>query len=378
VTTNGLRVVLTTDAVGGVWVFATTLASALAARGAQVLLVTQGPPPALDQLDGLRAQPGIELATTDFDLEWMDPEGRDYARARIGLAALARRYRPDVIHLNGYREAAGDWTAPVLVTAHSCVRSWWRACRDGEPDEARWRAYITNVAAGLTLADAWTAPTIWFRDQMQVLYDPPCSGDVIHNGIEVDWTITPKEPFILAAGRLWDEAKNVSALVGVASCVPWPIWVAGPQRLGDKSVERGGSLRMLGQLSHLELVALMHRAGVFVSPALYEPFGLAVLEAAASGCALVLADIPSLRELWAGAALFFNPRDSGALAEKLALVCGDAVLQRRLRTAAIRRARRYQADAMVDQYQNLYRTLLDRRARPPRIAGWPMQHGMAP
>ncbi len=31
-------------------------------------------------------------------------------------------------------------------------------------------------------------------------------------------------------------------------------------------------------------------------PARYEPFGLSVLEAALSGCALVLGDIPSLRE----------------------------------------------------------------------------------
>ena len=37
----------------------------------------------------------------------------------------------------------------------------------------------------------------------------------------------------------------------------------------------------------------MSRAAIFFSPALYEPFGLGVLEAAARGCALVLADIPS-------------------------------------------------------------------------------------
>ena len=33
-------------------------------------------------------------------------------------------------------------------------------------------------------------------------------------------------------------------------------------------------------------------------PARYEPFGLSILEAALSGCALVLGDLPSLRELW--------------------------------------------------------------------------------
>ena len=52
---------------------------------------------------------------------------------------------------------------------------------------------------------------------------------------------------------------------------------------------------------------MMARTAVFVSPALYEPFGLAVLEAAQAGCALVLSDIPTFRELWDGVALFVAP-----------------------------------------------------------------------
>ena len=44
----------------------------------------------------------------------------------------------------------------------------------------------------------------------------------------------------------------------------------------------------------------------------YEPFGLAVLEAAQAGCALVLSDIPTFRELWNGAAQFVPPGDDAA------------------------------------------------------------------
>jgi glycosyltransferase involved in cell wall biosynthesis len=57
----------------------------------------------------------------------------------------------------------------------------------------------------------------------------------------------------------------------------------------------------------------MSTAPVYALPALYEPFGLSVLEAALSGCALVLGDIPSLRELWTDAAMFVAPRDDEAL-----------------------------------------------------------------
>ena len=56
---------------------------------------------------------------------------------------------------------------------------------------------------------------------------------------------------------------------------------------------------------------------VFVSAALYEPFGLAVLEAAQAGCALVLSDIPTFRELWDGAALFVAADDAAGFAAAL-------------------------------------------------------------
>ena len=45
----------------------------------------------------------------------------------------------------------------------------------------------------------------------------------------------------------------------------------------------------------------------------YEPFGLAVLEAAQAGMRLVLSDIPSFRELWDGAATFVASRRADLL-----------------------------------------------------------------
>ncbi|MBV9238163.1 MAG: glycosyltransferase family 4 protein [Xanthobacteraceae bacterium] len=364
----GPRILLTTDAVGGVWVFATTLAAGLAARGSRVILVVQGPAPRAEQFVSARAMPGVETVVTDFALEWMDPEGKDFARAAAGLTALARRYRPDIIHLNSYREAAADWPAPVVVTAHSCVRSWWRACRGEEPAEPRWAPYLVNVETGLAMADCWTAPTQWFRDEIQALYAPPSPGRVVRNGIDIDLQLAPKDAFILAAGRLWDEAKNIGALATVAAGLPWPVLVAGPECLGTNEIAAASSLKMLGTLARPDLLALMRRAGVFVVPALYEPFGLAALEAAAAGCALVLADIPSLRELWMGAAVFFDPRDPTDLARALNSVCDDPALRRRLQRAAMHRTRRYRAAAMVERFAELYRTLLTRQTR----IRWPL------
>ena len=49
--------------------------------------------------------------------------------------------------------------------------------------------------------------------------------------------------------------------------------------------------RPLGVLAPAELRRKLERAAIFAAPALYEPFGLGILEAAAAGCALVLGDI---------------------------------------------------------------------------------------
>jgi glycosyltransferase involved in cell wall biosynthesis len=99
----------------------------------------------------------------------------------------------------------------------------------------------------------------------------------------------------------------------------------------------------------------------------YEPFGLAVLEAAQAGCPLVLADIPTFVELWGGAAEFVPPGDDGTLADVLARLAEDDAWRARLSEAARERARQYTPDAMAESALRVYRTLLaGERARPSR------------
>jgi glycosyltransferase involved in cell wall biosynthesis len=119
----------------------------------------------------------------------------------------------------------------------------------------------------------------------------------------------------------------------------------------------GGALDVLGDLPRPALLALMRRAGIFVSPALYEPFGLTALEAGAAGCALVLSDIPTFRELWDGAAVFVDPRDPEGIGHALARLCEDAPQRRALQAAALSRARGYTAAAMAERYRETYERL---------------------
>ena len=93
------------------------------------------------------------------------------------------------------------------------------------------------------------------------------------------------------------------------------------------------------------------------APARYEPFGLAVLEAAAAGCPLVLSDIPTFRELWDGAATFVAANDDRAFAEVADTIVGDGGLRLALGEAARERAARYTPMAMAAGMAAIYASL---------------------
>jgi glycosyltransferase involved in cell wall biosynthesis len=114
----------------------------------------------------------------------------------------------------------------------------------------------------------------------------------------------------------------------------------------------------LGSLPAAEVARCLAAASAFVSMALYEPFGLAVLEAAQAARPLVLSDIPTFRELWDGAALFVRPGDDEALAAALGGLMADAGARSRLSEAARRRAERYTMAAMVEGTLTAYHRLL--------------------
>jgi glycosyltransferase involved in cell wall biosynthesis len=104
----------------------------------------------------------------------------------------------------------------------------------------------------------------------------------------------------------------------------------------------------------------MRAAAIFAAPATYEPFGLSVAEAAASGCALVLSDIPSMRELWGDAALFVASRDSAALRRTLMHLCQSEQLRMEMQCRARMRAGTYSLKIMVDAYCERYTRMLGR------------------
>lgn len=363
---RGQRVLMTADTVGGVWTYAIELVRALAGYDIEVTLATMGPPPSNEQCAAAKAIANLDLQESSFRLEWMTDCWSDVACAGDWLQGIARHRRYDIVHLNGYVHAALEWPAPVVVAAHSCVLSWWQAVR-GEPAPASWHRYRDAVARGLGRADALVTPSHAMLAALAEYYPLPRRRGVIANGLPLD-ELRPaaKQPYFFAAGRLWDEGKNLALLDAIADALPWPVYVAGEQ---DRPEGNGGkgyaSLRSLGHLSRHDLVAWLEAASVYVLPARYEPFGLSVLEAAACGCALVLGDIPSLRESWAGAAIFVPPNDPAALRRALLALVDDPHRRDELAARALRRSGDFTVAASAYSYAQLYAELA---GRPPARA----------
>jgi glycosyltransferase involved in cell wall biosynthesis len=116
-------------------------------------------------------------------------------------------------------------------------------------------------------------------------------------------------------------------------------------------------LRLLGALSAEQLAEHRRRAAIFAAPARYEPFGLAILEAARDGCALVLGDIPSLRELWEGAAVFVDPEDVAGLREQLRRLLAEPRTTAELGRRARRHSARYDLSGAAHAHWRLYQQL---------------------
>lgn len=422
---------ITTDAVGGVWTYALTLARGLVARGAPVVLAVVGPPASAAQV---QAADGIRVVQTGLPLDWMAPDLGALEHTAQRLAALAALVGAGSVHLHAPAlVGSAVWPVPVVAVTHSCVATWWDAVRGGPPPpDLAWR--IAATAAGLRGAACVIAPTLAHAAATTALYGRLRIA-VVHNGsdavphteayssrsalaasvdrqgvraVPVDTPgaggpgrtagarpnegenaslatnsrpplrIDPveargpkagslntvsandagyepgavREPVVLTAGRLWDEGKGVAWLDRAVPGLGMPVQAAGPVQGPSGGMAAFPNLTLLGTLDTASMAQAYADASVYASMAIYEPFGLAVLEAAQAGCALVLRDIPSARELWDGAAVFVADEAGLVPALRSALLYSPALGAR-----ARERAARYTTGAMVDGTLALHRAL---------------------
>ena len=355
---------MTADTLGGVFSYTIELASALAARGVQIALATMGGPLSPGQQQAALAVPGLSLFTSNYQLEWMDEPWDDVARSGDWLIDLERRLHPDIVHLASYAHAARGFRAPTVVVAHSCVLSWWEAVF-GEDAPPRYDRYRREVRRGLDTASAIVAPTWAMLHALTRHHGPVSRARVISHAVDPGRAYPgEKEPLIFTLGRLWDPAKNLSTLGAIAARLPWAVRAGGSTAHPDGQARVVPGIEALGVLPPREAAQWLARAAIYAHPALYEPFGLAIAEAALAGCALVLGDIPSLREIWGEErAIYIDPRDPSDLEHALRFLIRRPGIRIELGQRARARALARTPEAMARAHLDLYAEAIAGSAR---------------
>ncbi len=343
---NRPRVLITADAVGGVWRYAIELAHGFAASDIDSVIAVLGPSPSAAQ--AAEARGVASLVETALPLDWTAPDEAALRQAAAALGRLAHRVGTDQVHLHAPAFAAWhDFATPVVSVAHSCLATWWSAVRKTPPpEEFRWR--IAATGRGLLASDAVIAPTAAFADALRRAYGP-VEITVVHNGCRpMQVAGEPRRRReILTGGRLWDTGKNIALLDRIAPLVGAPILAAGPTAGPNGAAIKLDRLTLLGTLDAAALRRHYASASIYAAPARYEPFGLGVLEAAQAGMPLVLSDIPSFHALWDGAAVFVDAEDEAQWLRALASLIGDPAAVVRFGALARERAGRYTATAMA-------------------------------
>ena len=356
-------ILIAADAAGGTFQYSLDLARGLARLGHDTLLALTGPAASSEQIKAATGIPRLRLVDTGVEVEWGDEDS--LAEAAQAIASLAAEAGADVVQLNMPALAGlADFARPVVAVLHDCVATRWDSVQGTElPDEFAWRTAL--VAEGLRAADLVVTPSAAFGESVRRRYRLDAAPRTVHHG-RSPLAVPSGAPhdFIFTAGRLWDEGKNLGMLDAAAGRIGVPVRAAGPLAGPNGARVMFDNIHCLGTLDEEELGRWLSARPVFVSTALHEPFGLSVLEAASAGCALVLSDIPTFRELWDEVAVFVDPRDEKGFARAVGDLVGDDFERAVLGRAAKERSARYTPDAMAAQMASLYRELLPAVRRP--------------
>ena len=357
-----MRVLMTTDAIGGVWTFTQELACGLLKNGCAVALVCFGAKPSKAQREWCRTIAQAWGSSFHFQesyvpLEWMPDNQNAYSDGAHLLMSIARQFKPDILQSNQYCFGALPLDIPKILVAHSDVLSWADDCRGGSLDDSEWlRTYCSLVTKGLAGADSVVAPTQWMLQALARHFTLPVSTGVIPNGRTLAaGHLWPRKLQVVSAGRLWDEAKNISLLSNLRS--PLPLLIAGEGLPGTEHGEPPFAT-FLGRLPEHDLLALFRDSAIYICTSIYEPFGLAPLEAGQCGCAVLANNIPSLREVWQDGALYFS--DAASLSALLFDLDSSSELLHAAQQRSLQRARTFSGERMVQSHFRNFKTALAR------------------
>lgn len=209
------------------------------------------------------------------------------------------------------------------------------------------RISVTHLAARADYYQRNSSQTATVLDRFGLQH----GGYAIHVG-----TIEPRkniEMLLSAYEGLEQSLRRRFPLVLAGS----PGWLSGAIHEKLDRYQSEGWLKYLGYVNESDLPFLYAGARVFVSPSLYEGFGLPLLEAMSSGVPVIASSIEATIEITGNAAALFDPNDPEVLREELQIVLHDNALRSEMISKGLRRSSEFSwLKTASDTYQ-VYRDI---------------------
>lgn len=289
-----------------------------------------------------------------------------WADAAAAGVRLARRWRPDIIHLHTamvwpVAQAVQRQTSiPLVYHVHSVDKAEYEIGQEPQP----WLAHSEAQEQAIAAADRLIALSRDERDLLASYY--PEARDrirVVGNGIDetaADGPLAhprcPDRPLVLYSGRLVERKgirELIAAIPRVLQAAPATRFAlaGGPPNLSPADVAaqwltpetatHQARIHFTGWLSPSQLTSWYRSADVLVVPSRYEPFGMVILEGMIHGLPIVASDVGGPAEILdhGRTGLLFPPRDVTALADQLIALLRDRGLRQRLGRAGAHEAR---------------------------------------
>jgi len=359
--------------VGGIEEVTRQLALHLAARGHHAEVVTNLWPAGTAVRETLD---GVPVTRLPLVLPEHSPRGGGRfaavaPRSAVRLTRLTGRF--DVLHVIGAGPNAAYAAALRRLLGARIVLTLQGEFRaDAHRAFERSRSLRFGLRRLLASADAVTACSRFVLDELSDSgLDVRAGAEVIPNGVNPrEFDRAEQGGYVLAAGRLVEQ-KGLDTLLRAYAAARAELGGRrlvlagdGPERarlesLAD-SLGLNGDVSFLGFVGRERLAELLGGADLFAFPSRYEAFGVALLEAMASGVPAVAARAGGVPEFAVDGenALLVPPDDARAFAGALVRLARDDVLARRLAAGGRAQAQRHAWDAIAGRYEAVYRRVL--------------------
>lgn len=224
---------------------------------------------------------------------------------------------------------------------------------------------------------AWiNTPSIYIKEELSIYNNIqylPNGIDLQKYSFRMRANPFPKISWLRALGHIYNPTLAVKTLALLASEFPTvQLDMIGPDK-GDGSreavretAERLGvepNLRLVGGIPKRDVPVWLERSDIFINTTNFESFGVAVMEAAASGLCIVTTDVGELGYLWQDGhdALLVPPNDPEAMAAAVRRILTEPGLAERLSRNARKKAEQFDWSVILPQWEALLTAVAEGR-----------------